>query len=190
MTTVYNVSSEGATFGNLDTTKLNGAIRAIDTGPAGDYVINITGQHAPVTCSSHRKAFWPCNCGRMAMQSINRVVISVALGVAMFGTPVCAGENLQLAGLWKLVAFHTEDVVTKERGAYDGEQPTGFMKLETSGKLSAWMASGWAETPTYRAVFYSGRYRLDPSGFLVRIEGPSMKVSSGLRHSILVGTRV
>ena len=104
------------------------------------------------------------------MRSINRVVISAALGVALFGTPVCAAENLQLAGLWKLVAFHTEDVVTKERGAYYGEQPMGFMKLETNGKLSAWMASGWAETPAYRAVFYSGRYRLDPDTFLVRIE--------------------
>jgi len=43
MTTIYNVSSEGATFGNTDTNTLNGAIRTIDTGAAGDYVINITG---------------------------------------------------------------------------------------------------------------------------------------------------
>jgi autotransporter-associated beta strand protein len=43
MTTTYNVSSEGATFGNTDTTTFNGAIRTIDTGPAGNYVINITG---------------------------------------------------------------------------------------------------------------------------------------------------
>jgi hypothetical protein len=43
VTTTYNVSSEGATSGNTDTTTLNGAIRAIDTGPAGNYVINITG---------------------------------------------------------------------------------------------------------------------------------------------------
>jgi autotransporter-associated beta strand protein len=43
MTTTYNVSSEGATFSNTDTTTLNGAIRTIDTGPAGNYVINITG---------------------------------------------------------------------------------------------------------------------------------------------------
>src|SRR6185437_501555 len=43
MTTTYDVSSEGATSGNTDTTTLNGAIRTIDTGPAGDYVIKITG---------------------------------------------------------------------------------------------------------------------------------------------------
>ncbi|MFZ2068373.1 MAG: hypothetical protein WAV27_20565, partial [Xanthobacteraceae bacterium] len=43
MTTTYTVSSEGATVGNADTTTLNGAIRTIDTGPAGNYVIDITG---------------------------------------------------------------------------------------------------------------------------------------------------
>ena len=42
-TTTYDVSSEGATFGNTDTTTFNGAIRTIDTGPVGNYVINITG---------------------------------------------------------------------------------------------------------------------------------------------------
>jgi hypothetical protein len=44
MTTTYNVSSEGAAASsNTDTTTLNGAIRTIDTGAAGDYVINVTG---------------------------------------------------------------------------------------------------------------------------------------------------
>jgi hypothetical protein len=43
LTTTYNVSSEGATFGNIDTTTLNGAIRTIATAPIGNYVINITG---------------------------------------------------------------------------------------------------------------------------------------------------
>ena len=43
MTTTYQVDSEGATFGNTDTTTLNGAIRTIDTGAAGNYVIDITG---------------------------------------------------------------------------------------------------------------------------------------------------
>jgi hypothetical protein len=44
MTTTYNVSSEGATFGNIDTMTLNGVIRTIATAPALDnYVINITG---------------------------------------------------------------------------------------------------------------------------------------------------
>src|ERR1700683_4950513 len=44
MTTTYTISNgEGATFGNTDTTTLNGAIRTIDTGPADNYVINITG---------------------------------------------------------------------------------------------------------------------------------------------------
>ena len=43
MTTTFKVNSEGATFGNTNTTTLNGAIRTIDTGLAGNYVIDITG---------------------------------------------------------------------------------------------------------------------------------------------------
>src|SRR4029077_17772464 len=42
MTTTYNVTSEGATFGNTVTTTLNGAIRTIDTGPVDNYIINIS----------------------------------------------------------------------------------------------------------------------------------------------------
>jgi hypothetical protein len=38
MTTTYNVSSEGAAFGNTDTTTLNGAIRTIDLGPAAGHL--------------------------------------------------------------------------------------------------------------------------------------------------------
>ena len=42
MTTTYDVSSEGVTFTNTDTTTLNGAIETIDTGPVGNYVIDIS----------------------------------------------------------------------------------------------------------------------------------------------------
>jgi hypothetical protein len=50
MTTTYDVTSEGETFGNTDTTTLNGAIRTIDTGAAGNYVIDIA---APIDLSLH-----------------------------------------------------------------------------------------------------------------------------------------
>ena len=43
MTTTYTVSNgEGATYSNSDTTTLNGAIRTIDSGGAGNYVISVT----------------------------------------------------------------------------------------------------------------------------------------------------
>ena len=54
MTTTYNVGSEGATFGNTDTTTLNGAIRTIDTGAAGNYVIDLTSN---ITLTSQLLAF-------------------------------------------------------------------------------------------------------------------------------------
>src|SRR6478609_11666653 len=43
MTQTFNVGTDGATFGNTDTTTLNGAIRTIDTGPADTFIINLTG---------------------------------------------------------------------------------------------------------------------------------------------------
>ena len=43
ITTDTVTNGEGATDGNRDTTTLNGAIRTIDTGPAGHYVIDING---------------------------------------------------------------------------------------------------------------------------------------------------
>ena len=79
-----------------------------------------------------------------------------------------------MPGLWKLVSFHTEDVATKERSAFYGEQPIGHMKLESDGQLSAWIASGWpvnsAPSSVYRAVFYSGRYRIEDRRFAIRVE--------------------
>ena len=52
MTTTYTVTSEGAAFGNTDTTTLNGAIRAVDTGPVGNYVINIYNNTGTVELTS------------------------------------------------------------------------------------------------------------------------------------------
>ena len=120
------------------------------------------------------------------MQSIKQIVLGAAFGVALFSAPALAADTMQVPGLWKLVSFHTEDAATKEQRAFYGEQPIGFMKLETDGSLSAWMASGWpVEVPgsvwedaapslrsqsAYRAVFYSGKYRLDDRRFLVQVE--------------------
>ena len=85
------------------------------------------------------------------------------------------------------MAFHTEDVATKAQNRLYGERPIGFMKLETDGRLSAWLASGWPsqsvqsvwedaarsfdpQRSAYRAVFYSGQYRLNETTFVVNID--------------------
>ena len=120
------------------------------------------------------------------MQPIKQILIGAAFGVALFSAPVLAADNMQVPGLWKLVSFHTVDAATKERRAFYGERPIGFMKLETNGELSAWMASGfpveaagsvWEDVAAslhphsgYRAVFYSGKYRLDDRKFVVHVE--------------------
>ena len=120
------------------------------------------------------------------MQPIKQFLIGAAFGIALSSAPALAADTKQVPGLWKLVSFQTEDTATKARTAYFGVRPMGFMKLESNGELSAWMASGWpVETPGsvwedaalslhphpgYRAVFYSGKYRLDDHYFIVHVE--------------------
>ena len=105
------------------------------------------------------------------MQPIKQFLIGAAFGIALSSAPALAADTKQVPGLWRLVSFQTEDAATKERTAYFGVRPMGFMKLESNGELSAWMASSWpVETPGsvwedaalslhphpgYRAVFYS-----------------------------------
>lgn len=114
-------------------------------------------------------------------------VIGAVFGLAVLGSPAQSADNSKVAGLWKIVAFHTEDVATKGQNRLYGERPIGFMKLETDGRLSAWLASGWPsqsvqsvwedaarsfdpQQPAYRAVFYSGQYRLNDTEFFVNID--------------------
>jgi len=121
------------------------------------------------------------------MQISKLKVIGAALGLAVLGSPAQSADNLQVAGLWRIVAMHTEDVATKAQNRLYGERPIGFMKLETDGRLSAWLASGWppqaaqsvwedaaasfdSQRSVYRAVFYSGRYRLNENKFFVNID--------------------
>jgi len=119
---------------------------------------------------------------------ISKLKLTAAVfGLAVLGSPAQSADNSKVAGLWRIVAFHTEDVATKAQNRLYGERPIGFMKLETDGRLSAWLASGWpsqsvqsvwedaarsfdSHGSAYRAVFYSGRYRLDETKFFVNID--------------------
>jgi hypothetical protein len=114
-------------------------------------------------------------------------LFGTVFGLAVLGSPAQSADNLKVAGLWKIVAFHTEDVATKAQNRLYGERPIGFMKLETDGRLSAWLASGWpsqsaqsvwedaalsfdSQRLAYRAAFYSGRYRFGETEFFVNID--------------------
>ena len=121
------------------------------------------------------------------MHIIRNTLISAAFSLAVLDSPVHSADNSKVAGLWRIMAFHTEDVATKAQNHLYGKQPIGFMKLETDGRLSAWLASGWpaqtvqsvwedvassfeSERSTYRAVFYTGQYRLREGTLLVNID--------------------
>ena len=110
----------------------------------------------------------------------------LSLGLAVLGSPAQCGENAKVPGLWKVVDFHTEDIVTKERVYPYGQHPIGYMKLETDGRSYAWLASGWpadqgqlvskdaatsgVPPAAYQATFYSGRYRLNGAVLRVYVE--------------------
>jgi hypothetical protein len=121
------------------------------------------------------------------MHIIKQTLLSAVFSLAVLGSPAQSADNAKVAGLWGIVAFHTEDVATNAQNHLYGKRPIGFMKLETDGRLSAWLASGWPaqsvqsvwedvagsfepQRPAYRAVFYSGKYRLSRGEFLVNID--------------------
>ena len=121
------------------------------------------------------------------MHITRHTLISAVFGLAVLVSPAQSADNSRVSGLWRIVAFHTEDVTTNAQNHLYGKRPIGFMKLETDGRLSAWLASGWPpqsvqsvwedvassfdpQRPAYRAVFYSGQYRLSQGAFLVNID--------------------
>ena len=121
------------------------------------------------------------------MHFTKQALLSAVFSLAVLGSPAQSADNSNVASLWRIVTFQTEDVATKAQNHLYGERPIGFMKLETDGRLSAWLASGWPaqsvqsvwedvadsfdpRRPAYRAVFYSGKYRLSGGEFLVNID--------------------
>ena len=121
------------------------------------------------------------------MHISRQTFIGAVFGLAVLCSPAESADNPKVPGLWKIVAFHTEDVATKAQNHLYGERPIGFMKLETDGRLSAWLASGWPtqavqsvwedvadsfdpQRSPYRAVFYSGEYRVSEGTFVVNID--------------------
>ena len=77
------------------------------------------------------------------MHIARQTFIGAVFGLALLGSPAASADNSKVPGLWKIVAFHTEDVATYAQNHLYGKRPIGFMKLETDGRLSAWLASGW-----------------------------------------------
>ena len=121
------------------------------------------------------------------MHIAKQALIGAVFGFVAMGSTAQSADNPKIFGLWKITAFHTEDVATKAQNHLYGMRPIGFMKLETDGRLSAWLASGWPVQPAqsvwedaansldpqrsaYRAVFYSGQYRLGQDTLDVNID--------------------
>ena len=116
------------------------------------------------------------------MQIAKQTLISAVFGLAALGSPANSADNFKMAGLWKILAFHTEDVVTERNHLY-GERPIGFMKLETDGRLSAWLASGWP-SQSVQSVWEDVARSMDPRGLRIALFSiPASIVSAGAPSS-------
>jgi len=120
------------------------------------------------------------------MNIAKQALISAVLGLLFFATSTLAQDDPKLLGMWKLVAFHTEDVQTKARNNVYGEQPIGYMRVWDDGRFDAYavqdrpepVQSIWEDVAqifseqaaTYRAIFYSGKYRVDGDKLIVHID--------------------
>jgi len=120
------------------------------------------------------------------MRATTQAIVGTVLGLVLFGAPVSAEESPRLVGLWKLVSFHTEDVHTKIRSHVYGEHPKGYMGVTADGRFHAYALSDWPvpaqslwddiaqsfseQAGTHRAIYYSGKYRLDGNKFVVHID--------------------
>jgi hypothetical protein len=83
--------------------------------------------------------------------------------------PALAQENPKLLGLWKLVAFHTEDVQTKARNNVYGDQPMGYIRIWDDGRFDAWAAESNRKF-SHRAIFYSGKHRVDGDKLTIHVD--------------------
>src|SRR5205807_203776 len=93
--------------------------------------------------------------------------------------PVFADEMERLLGSWKLVAFFTEDTVTRARINVYGEHPHGYASLEPSGRAFSVVTADGRKPPhtseeqalAFRTmVAYSGKYRLEGNKFITAVD--------------------
>jgi hypothetical protein len=111
------------------------------------------------------------------MRTIERQVLSVVVGVLLFGQPAASEDRLNLAGTWKLVSFFTEDVQSKARNHIYGEHPQGALSITPGGRFFSFASADWrrfARAPSaqieFRSIFYAGTYRLDGNRFIITTE--------------------
>jgi hypothetical protein len=112
--------------------------------------------------------------------------ISAAIGLLLLGSPVVADDICKLGGMWRLVSFHSEDVVTKARVNIYGERPWGYLTIQCDGRFYAWAANAqrrpvqsvWEDVAQSiselaaprRAIYYSGIYSLTDDNMVIRVE--------------------
>lgn len=111
------------------------------------------------------------------MSTSKEKFIGVTFAALLFGSPVLADDTCKLGGMWRLVSFHSEDIVTKSRFHTYGERPWGYLTIGCDGQFSAWVESRQSaktltaskNDPLHRAIFYSGQYRVTANTIVTRI---------------------
>lgn len=119
------------------------------------------------------------------MQIALKVAIAM-LSLAALSPQSAAADGAQLAGLWKLVSFQTEDAATKAVRNVYGERPVGHMALTQDGRFHAYafsvaatpgptlyddIACSLAQCDPWRyGIVYAGSYRLEGTKFVMRVD--------------------
>lgn len=117
--------------------------------------------------------------------------IAVAAIFSSMAFTALADESNPLTGIWKIRAFCTTDVASKERHDVYGPHPTGTMRVWPDGRFTAHVSSYepmpvfsiWDDvanvlaSATEHAISYGGTYRIKGESLFVQInfvrrEGP------------------
>jgi len=125
------------------------------------------------------------------MSIAHRTIATAAFFAALALSVASAEEISPLAGTWKIRAFFTEDVISKERHDVYGPKPTGIMQVRPDGYFDAFVRSYepvpvlsmWDDvanvlaSETGQAINYGGTYRVVGESLFVQVnyarqEGP------------------
>ena len=121
------------------------------------------------------------------MHIAKQALIGAVFGFVAMGSTAQSADNPKIFGLWKITAFHTEDVATKAQNHLYGDA-TDRLHETGDGRTTVGLAGVWLarsirsiglgrrgqffdpQRSAYRAVFYSGQYRLGQDTLDVNID--------------------
>jgi hypothetical protein len=114
------------------------------------------------------------------MSASNRILICAALttGLLLQGSSCFADDRTNLSGIWKLVAFMTEDINNKVRENVCDNQAEGYLTFTDAGRVFGFATTKGGEpvanTPGSSAsppiISYSGNYWVEGNDLAAKVD--------------------